>query len=542
MCERLHRLLAEYRAALERDPHNPQLLAALGQVLEELGYRADAGQHYYAAALGYEQCRNLREAADCCARVLVTQPGNLDAVALLRRLGDESTPAARPHRVSEGQVVLQGTATASDYPTDMSTDSLDRGQLAQERAYAAPSPGAPPAKRSEASLASTGSGKRPRLRTRRPRRKVSPLDRTVVDSEAESSGADSLVPSEPTTPHELQRTTRVEGTRPPQKPRWNVSPLDRTEIEPEPSLSTPSLEVPKELSARQRPDADEATSVESRWGNRGRPNSQEAPATRPPVRPAPPTPKAGYRLPAAVLQLARSVSYSRGEVVFREADEGSDLLVVQAGQVQVSRRGPEGPQLLDTLEAGEFFGEMGMLGDGYRHATVRALRPTRVQVLTRAQARQLMKDDRAANRALRRAYRDRLQELLVALSPLLRQLSPTLVDRVLSLAKPVTCPVNQVVMVAGRDAPGLFFVLLGRVEVLSPTGETLGHLGDGDCFGHLSLLRGQPSDCAIRAERFTQLLRIAPVQFAQLTGEEESLARVFDQAAQSWSRTFIAES
>jgi CRP-like cAMP-binding protein len=505
MSERLHRLLAEYRAALERDPSNPQLLAAVGQVLEELGYRADAASHYLSAAFGYEQAQQLREAADCCARVLANAPGNLDAVGLLRRLGDGgAAPAAQ--RVSDGQVVLQSSPTASDYPADMSTENLDRGRIV------GPGEGG----NSEPPVQGAGTGKRPRLRTKRPRRKVSPLDRTVVDNEVEagppssaapSSAAPSsaappdstrLPPTHPDTTHpDLAGASRgrVEGTLPRRRPRRTVSPLDRTEVE-----SADRTEV--ELAA--------------------------PPAARTP----------GYELPTSIAQLARSVSFSRGEVVFREGDEGDDVLFVQAGQVQVSRRGPDGPQSLTTLESGDFFGELGMLGDGYRHATTRALRPTRVHVLNRAQTRQLMKDDRAANRALRRAYRDRLQEMLVALSPLLRRLAPSVAERVLGASKPLACPAGTTVMAAGRDAPGLFFVLLGQLDVLSPTGEVMGQLGDGDCFGHVSLLRGEPSDCAVRATRFAQLLRLAPVQLAQLTAEEGSLALGLDQATQRWASDF----
>lgn len=53
--------------------------------------------------------------------------------------------------------------------------------------------------------------------------------------------------------------------------------------------------------------------------------------------------------------------YGAGERVFGPGDVGDGLYVIQAGQVELSRPGPEGPRLVARLGPGEFFGEMGVL-------------------------------------------------------------------------------------------------------------------------------------------------------------------------------------
>lgn len=53
--------------------------------------------------------------------------------------------------------------------------------------------------------------------------------------------------------------------------------------------------------------------------------------------------------------------FDDGEIIFDEGDEGVDLYVIQAGQVQISRSGAAGPRIIAKLGAGDFFGEMSVV-------------------------------------------------------------------------------------------------------------------------------------------------------------------------------------
>ena len=53
--------------------------------------------------------------------------------------------------------------------------------------------------------------------------------------------------------------------------------------------------------------------------------------------------------------------FDDGEIIFDEGDEGVDLYVIQAGQVQISRSGAAGPRIIAKLDAGDFFGEMSVV-------------------------------------------------------------------------------------------------------------------------------------------------------------------------------------
>ena len=53
--------------------------------------------------------------------------------------------------------------------------------------------------------------------------------------------------------------------------------------------------------------------------------------------------------------------FADGEVIFDEGDEGIDLYVIQAGQVQITRSSAAGPRVVANLRAGDFFGEMSVV-------------------------------------------------------------------------------------------------------------------------------------------------------------------------------------
>lgn len=74
-------------------------------------------------------------------------------------------------------------------------------------------------------------------------------------------------------------------------------------------------------------------------------------------------------------------SYSQGDTIFSEGEQGSDMFIVQQGRVVVSKHVGSTEVVLATLERGDFFGEMSLLESVPRSATCRALAPTKVVVI-----------------------------------------------------------------------------------------------------------------------------------------------------------------
>jgi CRP/FNR family cyclic AMP-dependent transcriptional regulator len=72
----------------------------------------------------------------------------------------------------------------------------------------------------------------------------------------------------------------------------------------------------------------------------------------------------------------------RGEVLFREGDEGERLYVVTAGKVKLGRTSADGREnLLAILGPGQMFGELSLFDPGPRSATVTAVTECTLQSL-----------------------------------------------------------------------------------------------------------------------------------------------------------------
>ncbi|MGH7267519.1 MAG: ABC transporter transmembrane domain-containing protein [Candidatus Rokuibacteriota bacterium] len=78
--------------------------------------------------------------------------------------------------------------------------------------------------------------------------------------------------------------------------------------------------------------------------------------------------------------------HAAGDIVFREEEAGDKLYLVARGQLEVVTIGPTGRERrLALLEDGDYFGEMALLDEAPRSATVRVLRETTLLALDRAQ-------------------------------------------------------------------------------------------------------------------------------------------------------------
>ena len=73
-------------------------------------------------------------------------------------------------------------------------------------------------------------------------------------------------------------------------------------------------------------------------------------------------------------QRAERVSYAEGDTIVAEGDPADRFYVIARGEVAITRRSPDGEEIkLARLGRGQFFGEVGILAETRRTATVRAI-------------------------------------------------------------------------------------------------------------------------------------------------------------------------
>lgn len=104
-----------------------------------------------------------------------------------------------------------------------------------------------------------------------------------------------------------------------------------------------------------------------------------------------------------------------GEILLREGDPGDAMYVTMAGELQVTKLSGASDVVIARRGAGEVIGEMSLLDNEPRSATVRALVPTRLFRIDRDSFDKLLEGHPAAARAILKTVTNRLRNTEVML-------------------------------------------------------------------------------------------------------------------------------
>jgi CRP-like cAMP-binding protein len=221
-----------------------------------------------------------------------------------------------------------------------------------------------------------------------------------------------------------------------------------------------------------------------------------------------------------LIEKVELVQLEPGQVLYREGDAGYALYVVAEGSVSVISEGP--PRVThDNLGEGEFFGEIAVVTDEPRSATIEAHPQTGAQLLAIAREviSDLVEEEPQVLQALLRFLRDRLVEALVTSSPLF---APFLGEERSELAarfRFLEAQAGAVILQQGVKASGFFIVLAGQLHAIyrDASGErVIGHLKPGDVCGEMSLLSHAPAEATMRAVTKSFLLELPAAVFREV--------------------------
>jgi len=82
--------------------------------------------------------------------------------------------------------------------------------------------------------------------------------------------------------------------------------------------------------------------------------------------------------------------FDPGQVVIKEGTKDTSAFIILSGTAQVLKNSGAGEVVVATLEQGQVFGEMGLIEDRARSATVRAVTELKTRIITRDQFNDLL--------------------------------------------------------------------------------------------------------------------------------------------------------
>jgi len=107
---------------------------------------------------------------------------------------------------------------------------------------------------------------------------------------------------------------------------------------------------------------------------------------------------------AQVAQIADELDFRAGKTLIKEGSSGREFFVLIDGTAEVRRKGRK----IDTAGPGDFFGEMALLSDQPRNATVVTTSPVDVLIITARNFRALVESNPLIALKVMRAVADRL--------------------------------------------------------------------------------------------------------------------------------------
>lgn len=210
------------------------------------------------------------------------------------------------------------------------------------------------------------------------------------------------------------------------------------------------------------------------------------------------------------------------EMAIEQHEAGHEAFIVVRGLLRAERSGPgqeeELPTLLAQLGPGAIFGEMALVSDAPRAASVTAQEPATVLAASREALEAIAANEPSIGKELGAFSRSRMIANLVRTSPLLRAIPSSEREQLMSLFVARTFAEGEALVVQGEEPTGLFLLASGGVRVTTEDpddGEALvvADLGPGDVVGEISVVLRKPASATVVASFPTVALELVRAQF-----------------------------
>lgn len=242
-----------------------------------------------------------------------------------------------------------------------------------------------------------------------------------------------------------------------------------------------------------------------------------------------------------------------GELIVPEGAPGEALYLVDSGLVRLVSDAATEAAVFAHLGEGDFFGETALLTGRPHVAAVRAASDTDLWVLKKADFEALLATNPAISLAISRVLSQRLTRVDRKL--VTQHLRKMLLfaglsdDDLATIAKklhPLQVKEGQLIFAEGEPGDNLYLIESGQVLVVSDAAterEIIARLSEGEFFGEMALLSGEPRSAAVRAVTAANLWVIGKADFEEIVTTYSpvglTLSRVLSQRLEQTERHLV---
>jgi CRP-like cAMP-binding protein len=231
-----------------------------------------------------------------------------------------------------------------------------------------------------------------------------------------------------------------------------------------------------------------------------------------------------------IARSAESCEFAPGSRIVTQGEGAEDatkrFYVIRSGSADVLRRDRGGlERVVARLSLGSYFGELGLLTNQARNATVRVHGsiPLRAYAFDALTFHRSIAEHVLVFRVLRERQRRREPigsgrgRLRIKELDLLKRLPEADLEFVLQHAEHRWYPERAPIIQQGDPGDRFYILLEGSVKVVRD-GDTVAELGPGDFFGETALLLDMPRNATVQASEHTLTWSITRAAFQRLVG------------------------
>ena len=245
---------------------------------------------------------------------------------------------------------------------------------------------------------------------------------------------------------------------------------------------------------------------------------------------------------SAVADRVELVHYSLGQPVCRAGDLADAFYVVYSGRARVVAANNGTETTVGLLSRGNYFGEQGLLTDSRRHFTVRAASDLTLLRLSKDDFTRLLTQRPDLQEYFNNYISETSIRNFLKLCTVLSPLTPTEIRDLLGALRMLEFKPGEHIIREGEPGDAFYILRSGSAEVVkeSAGNKVLKQLREGDAFGELALLTGQPRAASIIAKERASVFRLEKADFDRIIAAAPKVKEAIVNMAAGYSQAAVS--
>ena len=228
-------------------------------------------------------------------------------------------------------------------------------------------------------------------------------------------------------------------------------------------------------------------------------------------------------------------SICKGGWAVKEGESANEMFFVSRGELRVIMEVNGKEVVAQSLRDGDFCGEVAMVFDTPRTASIMAAVKTQVFVLTRTSFNRILKSQSGCLKdkmieVARERFNNYILRDLVRKVPIFSKADNNFIIQLVAVMNSETFKPGEDIVFEGQGGDQMYFISRGRLNVIL-SGERVFLLSDGDFFGEIALILDTPRTASVVAETTTTLYSLHRNDFNQILTRHPKIRRCIERVA-----------